>query len=140
MYFLFYIFYLYYSHIRNCLDDCALYMVPKLFLSPIINLYFTINKNLLHFFFYSEEWICPFTLGIFFFFPFKWPGNSIKVMQWRKTALSAQEEPPNKITALIFSLTFLVSWNFMISKEIHSSLKNALFTSSWGFWKQKFWV
>jgi hypothetical protein len=45
------------------------------------------------------------------------------VMQWRKTALSARKESPNKIIALIFSLTFLV-----IYLKFHDFKGNRLFT------------
>lgn len=72
---------------------------------------------------FSQQTVYAHSLwAYFFFFLSKWPRNSIKVMPWRKTAFSAQEEPSNKIIALIFNLTFLV-----ICLKFHDFQRNRVF-------------
>lgn len=97
-------------------------MIIELFSSSII---ISQLMRIFHTFSFTKpDCICPFILCIpFIFFPFKWPRNSIKAMQWRKTALSAWKESPNKIIALIFSLTFLV-----ICSKFYDFKRNRLFS------------
>lgn len=119
---LFCISYLHYFYIRKLLGCCLSSMVPELFLSSIINGYFTVSENLLYFFFDSTHCICLTTLHKTTLSPFKWPRDSIKMMQWRKTSLCAREKSPNKIVSLSFSLTSLV-----ICLKFHDFKRNRLF-------------